>query len=298
MRGNRDFIIFALALAGLVSSQTSPSFAQARIGSAAAISNQVEGINRNVTRTLAVGGEIFSNEQVRTGEQATAQLVFLDNTNLNVGPKSTVTLDRFVYDPARGGGSVILRATRGLFRFVTGTQPPQDYKIVTPLATIGVRGTVFDLDVQPARVIVILESGQVTVTPRAGRAVNLNVPQTSVTVFASGRVEGPVAWHGTILETASNWQFPLVGGGVCPFGLNEFDTCLPAPSKVCQWGKTASGTCVNNRLAEITQTGTLVYSQLGINHNFSPYVPANPTAEKDYPIPINHFFQIFLNGNF
>ena len=181
---------------------------------------------------------------------------------------------------------------------LTGQQPPQDYKIITPLATIGVRGTVFDLDVQPAKVIVILESGQVTVTPRAGRAVTLNVPQTSVTVFASGRVEGPVAWHGSIIETASNWQFPLVGGGVCPFGLSDFDTCLPAPSKVCQWGKTASGMCVNNRLAEITQTGTLVYSQLGVNHNFSPYVPANPSAEKDYPIPINHFFELFLNAGF
>lgn len=153
-------------------------------------------------------------------------------------------------------------------------------------------------DVQPARVIVILESGEVTVTPRAGRTVTLNVPQSSVTVFASGRVEGPVAWHGTIVETASNWQFPLVGGGVCPFGLNDFDTCLPAPSKVCQWGKTASGMCVNNRLAEITLTGTLVYSQLGVIHNFSPYVPANPSAEKDYPIPINHFFELFLNAGF
>ena len=167
MRNHSGFIIFALALAGLIPSQSSPSFAQGRIGNAAAISNQVEGINRNVTRTLAVGGDVFSNEQVRTGEQSTAQLVFLDNTNLNVGPKSTVTLDRFVYDPGRGAGSVVLRATRGLFRFVTGTQPPQDYKIVTPLATIGVRGTVFDLDVQPAKVIVILESGEVTVTPRA-----------------------------------------------------------------------------------------------------------------------------------
>lgn len=278
--------------------QANPSFAQARIGSAASISNQVEGINRNVTRTLAAGGEVYSNEQVRTGEQALAQLVFLDNTNLSVGPKSTVTLDRFVYDPDHGRGTLVLRATRGLFRFVTGMQPPQDYKIITPLATIGVRGTALEGDVQPPKEIFILESGVITVTPKGGRMITLTEPGTAVTVYANGRVEGPFAWHGTIIEAASNWQFPLSGGGACPYGLSDRDTCLAAPAKVCEWGKTASGMCVNNRLAEWTQTSALVDTQLKVNHNFSPYLPANSNVERKYAKPVDWFFQTFFNVSF
>jgi hypothetical protein len=120
---------------------------------------------------LAAGGDVFANEVVRTGDASNAQLVFLDRTNLGVGPKSSVTLDRFVYDPDRGTGRVVVRATRGIFRFVTGSQPSQDYTIETPLATIGVRGTIFDLLVQQTRVIVVLVSGEVRVTPRKGRSL-------------------------------------------------------------------------------------------------------------------------------
>lgn len=213
------------------------------------------------------------------------------------GPKSTVTLDRFVYDPDHGTGTVVLRATRGIFRFVTGSQPPQDYKIVTPIATIGVRGTVFDLLVQASKIVVVLVSGEVRVTPRAGRTVSLTRPGTAVTVFATGAVEGPVVWHGTIIDTASNSPFPLFAG-VCPFGLNDYGTCLPAPSKTCQWGRTSSGMCVNNRLAEWTQRGTLALNQLQMNHNFDLYTPANSSAERMYSVHDVPFFQLFINTNF
>jgi hypothetical protein len=290
------WILLALALVGLSPLQARPSFAQARIGSAASISNQVEGVSRNIARTLSAGGEVYSNELVRTGEQSTAQLVFLDNTNLSVGPKSSVTLDRFVYDPDHGTGTVVVRATRGIFRFVTGSQPPQNYTIVTPIATIGVRGTVFDLLVQANKIVVLLVSGEVRVTPRGGHAVALTQPGTAVTVFATGVVEGPVVWHGTIIDTASNSPFPLFAG-VCPFGLNEYGSCAPAPSKTCQWGKASSGMCVDNRLAEWTQKGTLSLSQLQANHNFNLYTSANPNMERMYSVHDVPFFQLFINTN-
>ena len=47
---------------------------------------------------LNTGDPVFRNEVVKTGQDPEAKLVFLDSTNLAVGPISRVVLDRFVYE--------------------------------------------------------------------------------------------------------------------------------------------------------------------------------------------------------
>jgi hypothetical protein len=188
----------ASGLIGLVVWSGSPSFAQERIGAAAAISNRVEGTVAGNATALAVGSDVFLNELVSTGDDGVARLVFLDNTNLSVGPGSRVTLDRFVYNPGRGAGSVVVRASAGAFRFVTGSQRPQNYLIQTPIATIGVRGTIFDLYVQADRIIVTLISGQIRVTTLQGRVVPVTRPGDSVTIYAAGTVVRRADWSGIV----------------------------------------------------------------------------------------------------
>lgn len=126
-------------LGTILALQASPAFAEGKIGVAAAVQNQVFGN----AQPLSNGSSVFANERIRTGDASTAQLLFLDQTNLAVGPKSEVVLDRFVYDPNRGKGNVVVQTGRGVFRFVSGSQDPTSYQIKTPAATIGIRGTMF-----------------------------------------------------------------------------------------------------------------------------------------------------------
>ena len=91
-------------------------------------------------RSLAAGSAVHSNELIRSGEDSVANLVFIDQTKLSVGPKSEVRLDKFVYDPNKGTGSIAIEASRGAFRFVTGSQNKGDYNVKTPYGTLGVRG--------------------------------------------------------------------------------------------------------------------------------------------------------------
>ena len=67
-----------------------------------------------------------------------ADLVLLDSTNLIVGPTSEVLLDKFVYDRTGSSGSVVLQATRGVFRFVAGSQDHGAYHVNTPYGLLGV----------------------------------------------------------------------------------------------------------------------------------------------------------------
>jgi FecR protein len=75
-----------------------------------------------------------------TGSSGQAGLRFLDASNLNVGPSSQVRLDKFVYDPNKGTGSVVIEGARGAFRFSSGGQNKGDIKIKTPSGTLGIRG--------------------------------------------------------------------------------------------------------------------------------------------------------------
>jgi hypothetical protein len=67
-------------------------------------------------------------------------LQFKDNSNLKVGSNSSVHLDQFVYDPNKSTGAIAMQATRGTFRFVSGSLGSETYKIKTPYGTLGVRG--------------------------------------------------------------------------------------------------------------------------------------------------------------
>jgi hypothetical protein len=92
------------------------------------------------TQTLAPGSEVNTNDTVRTGNVGVVDLKFIDDSNLSVGPTSVVRLDKFVYDPNKGTGTVVFEASRGAFRFVTGSQNKGDYKVKTPYGTLGIRG--------------------------------------------------------------------------------------------------------------------------------------------------------------
>ena len=126
--------ISALALAVSFALQSTASNAEP-IGR----STRVNPDARVNTQTLATGTEVNANDTIATGNSGSADFQFVDSSSLKVGPASTVRLDRFVYDPNKGSAGVAIEASRGVFRFATGSQN-QSYKVKTPYGTLGVRG--------------------------------------------------------------------------------------------------------------------------------------------------------------
>lgn len=103
---------------------------------------------------------------MRTGPESTAKLVFLDSTNLAIGPTSRVTLDEFVYSGGADAEKVTVNLSKGLFRFTTGKLDKKAYEIRTPTSSIGVRGTVLDIDSRQSQSRVTLVEGRAIVCPR------------------------------------------------------------------------------------------------------------------------------------
>jgi len=116
---------------------SAPANAQSRIGSAKSVKPEASG---SVAGTLSAGSSVHANETVKTGSAGQAGLGFVDNSNLHVGPSSSVRLDKFVYDPNKGAKSIVIDATKGAFRFSTGAQGKGDVQVKTPHGTLGIRG--------------------------------------------------------------------------------------------------------------------------------------------------------------
>ncbi|OYW60304.1 MAG: hypothetical protein B7Z10_03355 [Rhodobacterales bacterium 32-66-7] len=93
-------------------------------------------------RNLVIGTGVVQDETIASSATGRGQLLFLDQTTLSLAPSTVIVLDRFVYDPATGGGEMGLQLTKGALRFIGGTlSEDQAATVTTPTATIGIRGS-------------------------------------------------------------------------------------------------------------------------------------------------------------
>ncbi len=223
--------ISASLLFGLVALQTTVCNAEPRIGTTASSRPKADAVSGENTRALSAGSEIYANQTVRTGNRGKADLVFIDNTNLDVGPSSEVRLDRFNYDPRGSAGSVVMNASRGAFRFVTGTQDHKAYKVNTPHGSLGVNGTTVEVVVNPNKTPgenecvtkVRLVEGEATYdVAKSGKKAHLTQANQVACITPSGNITYSVSSTSILSFSAGDATPPApsvspgTGGGVNP----------------------------------------------------------------------------------
>ena len=154
--------LLAFCLISVITSSSIKANTQSAIGIAAMTVNLVTGTVETETKVVNVNDQIFKQEIIETNSVSSTQILFMDETVLSIGPDSRLIMDEMVYDPNSNTGKFVVTAARGLFTFVTGSLESESYEINTPTATIGVRGTKFDLFVsRKGASTVILRSGAV-----------------------------------------------------------------------------------------------------------------------------------------
>lgn len=100
-------------------------------------------------RTLLTGGAVFEGDVLDTASGTVAVLAFRDGGRITLQPNTRFRIDRYSFDDkAPESGSSFFSLLRGGLRAVTGLVgrgAPRAYRMDTPIATIGIRGTSFDL---------------------------------------------------------------------------------------------------------------------------------------------------------
>ena len=179
----------------LLAMSASAASSQQPVGETLVVVNLVTAAFNRDTRSLSAGDDVRQNEIIEVGLDALSEIELEDNTKLALGPGSRLTLDKFVYDPKKSKGSIVLDLVKGAFRFVTGVAEKPTYVIKTPAAAITVRGTIFDVYVEEAGLAwLLLHEGAVQVCNMRGQCRDLDEPGKLIRIDDDGDVGPPVRW--------------------------------------------------------------------------------------------------------
>ncbi|HVO03596.1 MAG TPA: FecR family protein [Candidatus Cybelea sp.] len=134
-----------LALSMLAATGGAAADDPAVVGSTRKLSPTAGARLNGTERVLALGAEVHCDEQLWTGAKGRIEIALVDGGTVELGENARVVLDDFVL-PKDGAASLVLRSVSGALRFVGGAidhARPGAVRIVTPVATMVVRGTDF-----------------------------------------------------------------------------------------------------------------------------------------------------------
>jgi len=130
-----------------------PTVAQERVGVTTAVNPEAIGAHPGgATRPIVIGQDVVANEHISTGTAGQTQILFLDQSAMTIGPNSDLAIDRFVYDPKTGTGTLTMSTTRGVLRYIGGkiSKNPDAVTIRSGATVVGIRGGVVLLEVSQA----------------------------------------------------------------------------------------------------------------------------------------------------
>jgi len=154
-----------LGLTSVAASATpAPAAEPQKVGQAEIIRNEVvDASEESQLVPINIGDDVVRDEVIRTSADANARFGLIDNTKLTLGPASTLKIDRAVLADESRYKQITIRLTEGAFRFITGNSDKKSYKIETPTASIGVRGTILDIRISEKETLVALQDGRANV---------------------------------------------------------------------------------------------------------------------------------------
>jgi hypothetical protein len=120
------------------------------VGRVAEVKGQLTITNAQQYSRLAVkGAPLYQGDIVASGEEAYAVLAFRDKGVVTIQDNTTFKIEKLEFEESQPTeGNAIFELIQGGLRALTGAigeQDKEDYKMNTPVATIGIRGTGFDL---------------------------------------------------------------------------------------------------------------------------------------------------------
>ncbi len=183
--------VFAFALFASASPVSTPASAQ----------NVTASVKGEVTAAsgapIGSGGGVRAGDTIKTGPNSSVTLMLKDRTAFTVGENASIKVN----GTASGIGGTGFDVGKGGFRLITGEQDPTTYRIKTPQATLGVRGTIIEgfVDADLGIEVFVLVEGAFQVTTAQG-IVTIDRPGNYIVVSEGGKVSPPEPWRGELLS--------------------------------------------------------------------------------------------------
>lgn len=178
--------------------------AMARVGVTGATEGGPRGMPpAQAERVLYVGTDIQADELITTGHDDRAHVIFLDGSTVTIGPNSQLKIDRYVYDPNTQKGELSLTASRGVLRIIGGKiSKSQAINVTTPSASMGIRGGIMIVDVEPTQTTSYFIFGDSMTVNANGQTQTTTKPGHQIVIPAGGVPGAPTLILQGSLNTA------------------------------------------------------------------------------------------------
>jgi FecR-like protein len=185
------------------------------IGTLKAIKGMVLTIHRDekTAYILKKGNKLYTHDTLISEEQSKAQAELNDGSFITLGPYTKIVFDKSVYDPSKPARNSLLNLIFGKARFIVtklANFRNSRFKVRTPTAVAGVRGSDFAICVAPGSPLTTtLMTGESTTVTFAG---NTGPTQLVGPMSASSATQGMAA--AASLPISSYLTTPFVVGGL------------------------------------------------------------------------------------
>ncbi len=160
-------------------------------------------------RLVEAGSPIRVNDQIITGANGHVHVRFIDDALVSVRPNSQLEVVRYEYNPDRPDQSAVkFNLSEGVARTISGAAAKaarERFRLNTPIAAIGVRGTDFVVSATPDTVRASVNEGVIVMAPFSAEcsseslgpceqnAVELSVESMQVIELNAGQTAGALA---------------------------------------------------------------------------------------------------------
>ncbi|MEN0001602.1 MAG: FecR domain-containing protein [Pseudomonadota bacterium] len=181
--------IGALALS-ILSFILGPMAAHAEVGTAVDVDQAATVTGTGGANGLQSGARVSVGDVIQTNRAGQVQLRFDDNTRIVVGPNSQFSIADIQMSSSNSANRFAVDAVRGSFRFISGKSPKNAFSIRTPNATIGIRGTTFDIEIDRDTILASLR-GVVEVCANGGECQILRARCAVIVADRNGNIDLP-----------------------------------------------------------------------------------------------------------
>ncbi len=188
------------------------------VGEMALVQNDVRGTPPGgVAAAMKVLDPVVLDHLIETGRDSSARMSFGEHGQLGLGADTEIRVDRMAVDRATGRTESLLGLLVGKIELALGSLFRGEVTVETPTASLGVKGTVLRVLVDPAgRTLVAVLEGLVEVTSKAGGTVS--VEEGRFTIVEEGAAPLPPSPFdpsaGTLSPSAGGPDFAVPGEDV------------------------------------------------------------------------------------
>lgn len=142
------FFLCSILCLGLSSALFAQEQEIATAGKAIMAQGEVEASSSEQARVLVRRSPVYAQDLVSTGQQSATQLRMIDGGLLSMQASSELSISDYKFDTQTQQGNINMSLLKGGLKTITGAlqQKPDNYQLMTPVASIGVRGTHYEAE--------------------------------------------------------------------------------------------------------------------------------------------------------